>query len=228
MLIPARKISKLLQIHPQGVVHIGAHHAEEFTDYHQFHWGRVLWVEAIPENIEVIKSKIEGSGDLVIQALAWSESNLDLKFNITNNGQSSSALNLGTHAFHYPEIKVAKTVELLTSTMDQIIPLDFKFDLVAIDVQGAELPVLIGFNSKLNEAKYIYCEVNRELLYENCTLVAELDKWLAERGFTRLISAWTKEGWGDAIYVKTNSVTRALHFRKFLLTIFLRLSGFTK
>lgn len=206
MLIPAKIITNLLKIKPNGLVHIGAHQAEELAIYREFDWGNVLWVEAIPENASIIEEKVQGSKDQVVQALVWSESGINFEFNITNNGQSSSILKLNKHSEYYPEIVVEKVISLKSKTVKDFLPRDFQFDLVMLDIQGAELPALMGFEEKLNPVKYIYTEVNKEPLYENCTLVKELDSWLELHGFKRVLTVWTKHSWGDALYLKKDII----------------------
>ena len=206
MLISASIITNLLKIKPIGLIHIGAHQAEELEVYREYGWGKVLWVEAIPKNVSIIEEKIRGSKDQVVQALVWSESGINFDFNVTNNGQSSSILKLNKHTEYYPEIVVEQVISLKSKTVKEFLPSDFQFDLVMLDIQGAELPALIGFEEELNTVKYIYTEVNKELLYENCTLVENLDHWLETRDFKRVLTVWTKHGWGDALYIKKDLI----------------------
>ena len=48
----------------------------------------------------------------------------------------------------------------------------------------------------------IYLEVNKELLYHGIPLINEIDQYLLEFGFRRIITNWSDAGWGDAFYLK--------------------------
>ena len=71
-----------------------------------------------------------------------------------------------------------------------------------VDLQGAELRALEGAARTLEGVRYVYTEVNREPLYEGCALVGDLDRFLGERDFQRVVTKWTGAHWGDALYVR--------------------------
>lgn len=53
----------------------------------------------------------------------------------------------------------------------------------------------------LDDCSVIYSEVNRSETYEGIDQVEALDAWLAEKGFSRLVTKWSPgTGWGDAVY----------------------------
>ncbi len=70
------------------------------------------------------------------------------------------------------------------------------------DIQGAELKALQGAEFILPFANALYLEVNVEELYKGCSLLPELDAYLADRGFQRVLTRIVQEGWGDALYVR--------------------------
>ena len=49
---------------------------------------------------------------------------------------------------------------------------------------------------------YVYSEVNFEELYEGCGLMADIDSYLSQFGFSRITVAETRSGFGDALYAK--------------------------
>jgi hypothetical protein len=71
-----------------------------------------------------------------------------------------------------------------------------------MDVQGFELEVLKGGTKTLEHVDYVYCEVNRDEVYENNALVEELDEFLGEYGMKRVETDWAGEIWGDALYIR--------------------------
>ena len=52
--------------------------------------------------------------------------------------------------------------------------------------------------------KWACIEVNTRRLYEGCALLNELDAYMNEKGFVRLITKMAgSKGWGDAVYVNS-------------------------
>ena len=72
-----------------------------------------------------------------------------------------------------------------------------------MDVQGFELEVLKGGTKVLEQVNYVYCEVNRDEVYENNAYVEEIDEFLAQYGMERMERDWAGDIWGDALYIKT-------------------------
>jgi hypothetical protein len=71
-----------------------------------------------------------------------------------------------------------------------------------MDVQGYELEVLKGGIKTLENIDYVYCEVNRDEVYENNAYIEDIDKFLSDLNFERVVVEWTGETWGDALYIK--------------------------
>jgi hypothetical protein len=77
------------------------------------------------------------------------------------------------------------------------------YDHLCLDVQGAELEVLKGFGDILNNFKSILCEVSFVELYENQPLINDIDIFLKNFNFYRVIDTNSHNGiWVDALYVK--------------------------
>ncbi len=202
------------------MVHIGAHEAEEFESYQKMGWGNelTLWIDALEEKAEIVRTKIASYPHHRMLTVLLGESNLDeVNFHEANNGQSSSVLNLGTHAVSYPEIQFTKTHGLQMKRFDNLVE-SFPNGkvLVNLDVQGLELPVLKGFGTLIDKVDWIYTEVNTEEVYENCTIFADLDTYLREHDFTCVDVRSTRHGWGDAFFVKSSMRPSMVRPRKLL------------
>lgn len=214
MLIPFTECIKASGGQPfRGVLHIGAHLGEEGLDYSQNGVRHVSWVEG---NRHLMKHLYDATRSLPLRQSYFCEllSDVDgehVQFNVTNNGQSSSILPLGTHQKHYPHINVVEQRDLVTSRFDtflkkNIVSVELEnVDFVNLDVQGAELRVLKGFGllfDHYKNIKAVYCEVNFEEVYVGANLVADIDEYLGKFGFTRLLTKTTPYGWGDALYLR--------------------------
>ena len=70
-----------------------------------------------------------------------------------------------------------------------------------IAIQGAELIALQGATNYLNNAKAIYIKIHEIELYKNCPSIKDIDDFLRDYNFTRVITIMTDKGWGDALYI---------------------------
>lgn len=205
MLITVERLSRSFGIRPRGVLHVGAHEAEEAADYAKFGWGPVIWVEMLPDKFEALRQRFAGDpGNTVLNAACWDTDGDVLPIFRANNGQSSSLLRPDQHLSSHPRITFAQDTQTRTSRLETILPAGAPIEYLSLDIQGAELRALKGLGSRLATVKWACIEVNTRRLYADCALVGELDVFLAQAGFARLLTrmAGTK-GWGDAIYINT-------------------------
>lgn len=116
---------------------------------------------------------------------------------------------------------VERETTVQTSSLDSFLSLPVDF--LKIDVQGAELDVLQGAQSKLEETLAIQVEVEFLEIYEKQPLFSEIDQFLRRKGFIfhcfegdisgRAFKPFLKNGdpnaklnqgiWTDACYVKS-------------------------
>lgn len=206
MLISIHEIKPFIK-NIKGIIHIGAHECEERGAYiNELNIGdnKTLWFEANGMKVQEMKQKIPSVQ--IFQLCLSDEDNKDVVFKVTNNYQSSSMLNLKTHLIHHPHIHTIQEIHLKTKKMSTFINesgVDINnFNFINLDIQGAELMALRGFEQYLENIDYIYTEVNIEELYENCALLHQLDEYLAKFGFVRILCKMTEYRWGDAFYIK--------------------------
>lgn len=210
MLISPEILRKKFLVSPSGVLHVGAHRAEEKNAYREQDFGRIIWVEAQPNLISTLQRDVRGSGDIVLEGAVWGTSGVKKTFHITNNGQSSSLYELAKHSLHYPRVIRVGKLEVETIRLDDLLPSDELFDFVNLDVQGAELEALSGLGKRIEQVQWVYTEVNRAELYSGIPLVAELDEFLNKAGFSRVCTVWTDGDWGDALYCRRSSYLKFL------------------
>lgn len=202
MLISIRELSRIWGIKPIGVLHVGAHLAEESFAYTKCKFGPVTWVEAQPDLAEVLIARLDAASNTVIQAAVWDQDGIEMEFNVASNGESSSLLEFGTHSLSYPGIKFESVIKMRTKRLYNLLPVSFVGDFLNLDIQGAELQALKGLGDKLSHFKWVYTEVNRKEVYKGCAQVTQIDEFLANYKFERVATRWVLgHGWGDALYV---------------------------
>ncbi len=191
----------------KGVYHIGAHRLEENNSYFEIGIKDVLWFEANPKIYKDMKPTLQYiSTQNIYNELLSDVDDVEVEFYITNNGLSSSMLKSKEHKKYYPHIVVSETIILKTKKMSTFIKENnvniSKYNFINVDVQGAELKVIKGFEEYLNTIDFIYTKVNTEELYENCPMVSEIDNFLSQYNFRRIETNITSANWGDAFYIK--------------------------
>lgn len=130
--------------------------------------------------------------------------------------ESSSILKPANHLILHPEIIFEGTEEIQIKKYDSLKIKEVNF--LNIDIQGYELEALKGCNDSLINIDYIYTEINREEVYENCANLNELDLFLDSHGFIRVETVWWENfAWGDAFYIKKHYLKKnTLYFKKFI------------
>ena len=207
MLIPFNTIQDKYNIVCKKAIHVGAHKAEERQTYNENGLGQVVWVEANPILIENLRVAVNEE-DIVLQAVVSDVDGQECTFNCTTSTQSSSILKLGLHSVFFPRIKVEETFTAKTITLQKLFfenNLSIKdFDLINVDIQGADLLALKGLGNDISYLKVIYTEINTKPMYEDGPLLDEMDEYLGKYNFQRVeTKMWKNHPWGDAIYVNS-------------------------
>ena len=189
-----------------GALHIGAHDCEEMSFYNnglQIPKDDIIWIDAIEEKFICANyRKIPN----FYHAVITDKDDQDIMFNIANNGQSSSVLELGTHKEEHPDITYVDKIMLKSITIDTFFQkhnMDCtKYNFWNFDIQGAELMALKGAINSIKYAQALYLEINEKELYKNCGLVGEIDEFLLQHNFKRVLTHRFSNPWGDAFYIK--------------------------
>lgn len=209
MLIDFKTLFPKYNIKPKGVLHIGASSGQETGAYVSQGVADVVYIEALPDKFKDLIEHIKDfKGKFTcLNACVSDKDNQKVIFNVSNNeGQSSSLLEFGTHTKKHPTVKFTSKLEVTTSRVDSLFKtynlIDTTYDFLNIDLQGAELIALRSMGGMLANFKWLYLEVNKEHLYKDCPLVADIDNYVGAYGFKRVETKWMNEGWGDALYIK--------------------------
>ncbi len=212
MYIDLKHIIKKFNLEIDGIIHVGGCKGEELFSYMKNNIRNVILIEANPELISILKIKkfifhyIFRMNLSVESFAAYYEDNLELDLNITNNLQSSSILKLSKHSELYPDIKVDKKIKVKTSTINKLFDKKYEiknYNFLNLDIQGAELDALKGADQILDKIDAIYTEINFDELYQGCAQAEQIDKYLKEFKFQRVLTETPDHpSWGDALYLK--------------------------
>ena len=210
MLISFEEIYKILlsnNINIIGSFHVGAHDCEELLFYNSLGLKNddIIWIDAIPSKVtEALNRGIPN----VYNAVITDKDDEEIIFNISNNVQSSSILELGTHLQEHPHVIYVDKIKQNSITIDTFFEKNnidaSKYNFWNFDIQGAELLALKGAIKSIKYAKVLYLEVNEKELYKNCSLINEIDTFLSQYNFKRILTYITEHGWGDALYIIDN------------------------
>jgi FkbM family methyltransferase len=222
MLIPFADVLLKYKFIPKGVVHAGAHWAEEHGDYVKAGIRNIAYIEPCKEafskmvvGLSGVDARDIGDGVRITSivekmniicynvACGDTEGTMAMHISHNNQGQSNSLLEPNLHLQQHPEVVFTDAEAVRVVKLDNLSLNKKCFDLLVMDVQGYELQVLKGATETLKHIKMIYSEINRGSTYMGNALVEELDEFLKPFGFTRVETFWPSPNWtwGDAVYV---------------------------
>lgn len=150
MLISQDKIIQLLNennIKINGAFHIGAHECEELDFYHNLGLQDedVIWIETMPHKVNEAKNRNIPN---IYNAVITDKDDDDVVFNISNNYQSSSVLDLYTHKLEHPYVHYIDKFNAKSVTINSFFERNnidgTKYNFWNFDIQGAELLALKG------------------------------------------------------------------------------------
>lgn len=120
MLISSEKIIEMLllnKINIMGSFHIGAHECEELAFYNNLGIKNndIIWIDAIPSKVNnATKRGIPN----VYNAVITDKDDEAIVFNVSNNIQSSSVLEFGTHSQEHPGVIYVAKMKQKSITID--------------------------------------------------------------------------------------------------------------
>lgn len=204
MLLSLTELIKRYSLKVAGVIHVGAHHGEEVMEYYKNGIKNIILVEPCSKAYNYLRNKFSGHHHIMLfnYALVATSGEAEMYIETANHGQSNSLLQPIRHLEHYPNIKFDGKETVKVCRLDDLIYQRTKYNLLNMDVQGAEGYVVIGGKESLQFIDYIYTEVNEDAaqLYRNATRITDLDELLKD--FQRVETSWTQQGWGDALYIR--------------------------
>ena len=202
MLINFSDLYKKYNMSITGIIHIGAHYGEELEEYSLNNIPSIVLFEPLSANFRVLEQRATQFNMNIIghQVALGNVSGKVEMFLSSNQQESSSILKPKIHLDQYPHITFNETETVTLSKLDDYNYKDYNF--INMDVQGYELEVLKGSTETLKFVDYVYCEVNRDEVYENNALVEQLDEFLKPYNLNRVETEWVGDTWGDALYIR--------------------------
>ncbi len=201
-------------IKPYGIIHVGANDGGECAAYAAATRDVCVYVEPIPDVLARLEKNISRfPGHVAVQALCTATDGEIVTFNVSSNGgQSSSILPLGEHATIFPDITYVNSFQMVGCTLDRLIAdrfPDVDFTLLVIDVQGAELLVLQGATTFLQNIDAVFLEINETELYQGCCTFDDVQAFFKPLGFRLKWMEILRNGFGDAFFLRKRAIPPA-------------------
>ena len=197
----------LKSCNPKGIIHVGAHRLQELNIYHEAGVKNIIWIEADPLICAEMQKKYPM--EVILPYLVTDKCGERDFFVSSNKGASSAIYPFHEHKKIYPDVTMVSRVELPTETLDTILSINEVdtrlYNMLVMDVQGAELLVLKGATNYIENCEFIISEINAKEMYKGCVLVGELDKHIEGLGFNKVKQGLHRvKGYGDAFYIRGN------------------------
>lgn len=200
------------------VYFVGCHYFEErdwfFNSFPALE--KIYLFEPLPQVYATLVQNFGKDPRVQIFPFAISDQDGTAKFNVTNNLQSSSLLDLKLHKDIFPYVEKSNEVTVVVRSLDSVIreydlPLP---DLLYIDVQGAEYQALQGaLELALPHAAVVYTEASTIEMYAGAHTLTEVDELMAGvhfrlLGFQDMLATRVH---GDALFINQNLYQRSAH-----------------
>jgi FkbM family methyltransferase len=148
---------------------------------------KVIAFEPTPASIEEFQKNLREYADrIVLYPVALSSKAGQLNLHVTNYGPANSLYPQALeHQRQNPEVREKETVSVAVSTLDIKLASENKIDILKIDVEGAEVDVLIGAHLTLELCRFVIVEISlaRDKSVED-QAVFEIFGIMKERGFS--------------------------------------------
>lgn len=197
---------------------IGACEGESSIFYAEhFPNAKLYTFEPVPSNFELVKKNTAPYPAIHPFQIALSNQNGTATFHVSSGtptsidkddtadygNKSSSLLSPELHTTTHQWLKFENKIEVQTQILS-----DFckekeisKIDFIHIDVQGAELMVFEGANKFIQNIDCIWTEVEEVKLYKGQPLKADVEKFMYEHGFFKVLDTTNGQA-GDQFYAK--------------------------
>ena len=194
-------------ITPRGIILIGAYDGKTLKRLNLPNTVKILVIDANQGAVERLQENFANSPNIQVVQAAIANHNDTVTLHLTSLESSSSILPWKQYSEIYPNIKEIQQLTLSSHTLDTLLeelnlsPSDF--NILILDIQGAELLALEGANQLLNTLDAIYTNVHYQELFEGGALAEEVNQFLSDYQFD-IVAEDTPyhPAWGEAFYVR--------------------------
>ncbi len=194
-------------ITPRGIILIGAYDGKTLKRLNIPNTVKTLLIDANPSAVKRLQENFADSPHIQVVQAAIANHNDTVTLHLTSLESSSSILPWKQYSEIYPNIKEIQQLTLSARTLDTLLeelnlsPSDF--NILILDIQGAELLALEGANQLLNTLDAIYTTVYYQELFEGGALAEEVNQFLADYQFDSVAEETPYHpAWGEAFYVR--------------------------
>jgi FkbM family methyltransferase len=175
----------------RGVVHVGAHRGEEVPVFRRFGFRHALLIEANPDHVVRLKENFADDDDIQIEGTAIGDRTgvVELLLHTSRSGSTEPASLLPLKELQeiVPTIRTASAIQVPITTLDALARQGSlateRYNLLVVDVQGAERMAFRGARELAPTLDAIVTEVNLVPLYEGASLEGDLLDDLRTLGF---------------------------------------------
>jgi FkbM family methyltransferase len=199
---------------PRSVFQIGASGGQELDMFFQNGIASGVFIEPLDYPFSILSQNcLRFKNFFPFKALATATDGKNVEFFVASNaGQSSSILKPTGHLQKFPTVSFETPINLVGFQADTISKfaqtttegvLTDDFDLIYIDVQGAELEVFKGATKLLSQAKYVFTELGYGGGYSRDASLHEVAYFLSMHDYYPIyIEIDPRHGYGDGLFIK--------------------------
>lgn len=203
---------------PRGVIHIGAHQGEEVESYFRAGFKDIILIEANPTWAKFLEEKFGNDKRIKVFNCAVTERTgiIQLQVHSSRSGSTEPASILPLKEFKkiVSTLKTDQVIDVPAYTLDDLFQehgvAASNYNLLSVDVQGAEASVFRGAQKTLPAMDAVLTEVCVIELYEGALLEKELLGMLNAKGFDEVDSLYHElydqngrfPAWGESLLIR--------------------------
>jgi FkbM family methyltransferase len=200
----------------KSILQVGASGGQEISLFLKNNIIECLLIEPLDYPFAVLCDNVKGIDNYIpVKTAVGARDNEVIQMYVaSNDGQSSSILKPAKHTSIFPGVNFNSKVNIKSFTLDGIVSYINQtnkksaeaYDLIYVDVQGAELEVFKGASKSIINAKYIFTEVGYGGGYENDSSYVEIIQYLNAFSYKLVdIRIDPRTGYGDAFFINMQS-----------------------
>lgn len=197
----------------KSVLQVGASGGQEIAMFLANGVSHAAMIEPLDYPFSVLCANAQSIENyLPIQSLVGAKDGEHVElFVASNDGQSSSILKPAQHLLAFPTVTFDAKIQCTSFTLDTIArsiktnhaQFPHHYDLIYVDVQGAELEVFKGANQCLLNSRFIFTEIGLGGGYEGDVSYIKLIGFLHAYGYDLIhLEINPNHGYGDALFVR--------------------------